>query len=112
MIYTLLHRLTIRGHRPIPERPGLDGAKGVRHHRVKQLHRIAPCWQENLLSDVIFYSVMLPSSAQDFSDVTLAYKESAQESFDVTLAYEESAYEFFDVTLAREDNRPGVLATT
>ena len=37
---------------------------------------------------------MLPSSAQDF--------------FDVTLALEESALEFFDVTLAREDDRFGV----
>ena len=38
---------------------------------------------------------MLPSSAQDFFDVTLAYKESASE--------------FFDVTLAWEDDRLGVL---
>ena len=39
MIYTLLHRLTKIGHRPIPEQPGLDGAKGV---QVEQLHRIGP----------------------------------------------------------------------
>ena len=38
---------------------------------------------------------MLPSSTQNF--------------FDVTLAYEESASEFLDVTLAREDDHPGVL---
>ena len=38
-IYILLHRLTEIGHRPIPEQPGLDGAKGV---QVKQLHRIGP----------------------------------------------------------------------
>ena len=41
------------------------------------------------------YSEMLPSFAQDF--------------FDVPLAYEESASKFFDVTLAREDDRLGVL---
>ena len=41
------------------------------------------------------YFETLPSSAQDFSDVTLAY--------------EESAFEFIDVTLAREDDRLGVL---
>ena len=34
-----MHRLTEIGHRPIPEQPGLDGAKGV---QVKQLHRIGP----------------------------------------------------------------------
>ena len=37
---------------------------------------------------------MLPSSAQDF--------------IDVPLAYEESAFEYPDVPLAWEDNRPGV----
>ena len=41
------------------------------------------------------FSETLPSSAQDFSDVPLAYKE--------------SAFEYFGVTLAREDNRLGVL---
>ena len=35
----LLHRSTEIGHRPIPEQPGLDGAKGV---QVEQLHRIGP----------------------------------------------------------------------
>ena len=38
-IYILLHRLTEIGHRPIPEQPGLDGAKGV---QVEQLHRTGP----------------------------------------------------------------------
>ena len=41
------------------------------------------------------YSETLPSSAQDF--------------FDVPLAYKESAFEYFGVILAREDNRLGVL---
>ena len=49
--------------------------------------------RENLLSGI--NSETLPSSAQDF--------------FDVPLAYEESASEFFDVPLAREDDRFGVL---
>ena len=40
-------------------------------------------------------SETLPSSAQDFSDVPLAYKE--------------SAFEYFGVTLAREENRLGEL---
>ena len=35
----LLHRSTEIGHRPIPEQPGLDGAKGV---QVEQLHRTGP----------------------------------------------------------------------
>ena len=41
MIYILLHRLTDNeiGHRPIPEQPGLDGAKGV---QVEQLHHTGP----------------------------------------------------------------------
>ena len=43
----------------------------------------------------IQYSETLPSSAQDF--------------FDVPLAYKESTFEYFGVTLAREDNRLGVL---
>ena len=53
-IYILLHRLTEIGHRPIPEQPGLDGAKGV---QVKQLHRIGPLlpgepsWLLQLLRD-------------------------------------------------------------
>ena len=51
---------------------------------------------------------MLPSSAQDFTGVTLAREESAQDFLDVPLAYEESASEFINVTLAREDDRPGV----
>ena len=38
---------------------------------------------------------MLPSSAQDF--------------IDVPLAYEESAFKFLEVTLTREDDHPGVL---
>ena len=41
------------------------------------------------------YSETVPSSAQDFIDVTLAYKE--------------SALEFSDVPLAREDDHLGVL---
>ena len=49
--------------------------------------------RKNLLSGI--NSVMLPSSAQDFTDVPLAYKESASE--------------FLDVTLAQEDDRLGVL---
>ena len=39
LFYIILHRLTEIGHRPIPEHPGLDSAKGV---QVKQLHRIGP----------------------------------------------------------------------
>ena len=42
-----------------------------------------------------YYSETLPSSAQDF--------------FDVPLAYEESASEYLDVPLAREDDNLGVL---
>ena len=38
-----------------------------------------------------YYSETLPSSAQDFFDVPLAYEESASEFLDVTLALEESA---------------------
>ena len=51
--------------------------------------------QSPLLTRTLGYSETLPSSAQDF--------------FDVPLAYEESASEFFDVPLAREDDRFGVL---
>ena len=40
LVYILLHRSTTKiGHRPIPEQPGLDGAKGV---QVEQLHRTGP----------------------------------------------------------------------
>ena len=60
------------GHRPIPEWPGLDGAKGV---QAKQLHRTEPPVEENLFSGT--NSEMLPSSAQDFFDVTLVREESA-----------------------------------
>ena len=49
--------------------------------------------RKNLLSGI--NSETLPSSAQDFSDVPLAYKE--------------SAFEYFGVTLAREEDRLGVL---
>ena len=34
-----MHRSTEIGHCPIPEQPGLDGAKGV---QVEQLHRTGP----------------------------------------------------------------------
>ena len=34
-----MHRSTEIGHRPIPEQPGLDGAKGV---QVEQLHCTGP----------------------------------------------------------------------
>ena len=56
--------------------------------QVKQLHSIEPPAGENLFSG---YSETLPSSAQDFFDVTLAYEESTFEFIDVTLALEESA---------------------
>ena len=39
LVYILLHRSTEIGLCPIPEQPGLDGAKGV---QVEQLHRIGP----------------------------------------------------------------------
>ena len=52
--------------------------------------------------------MMLPSSAQDFTGVTLVREESASDFSDVTLAFEESALEFLDVTLAQEDASLGV----
>ena len=38
-LYSLAQIGNVIGHRPIPERPGQDGAKGV---HAKQLHRIEP----------------------------------------------------------------------
>ena len=73
-IYITLHRSTEIGHRPIPEQPGLDGAKGV---QVEQLHRIGPLLPGEPPLRIIYYSVTFLSSAQDFFDVTLTSEESA-----------------------------------
>ena len=55
----------------------------------------SPLLPNGRTSSPVPYSETLPSSAQDFTDVPLAYKESASE--------------FFDVPLAREDDHLGVL---
>ena len=51
--------MTKIGHRPIPERSGLDGAKGV---QVKQLHCISPLLPEEP-SGFFSYSKTLLSNA-------------------------------------------------
>ena len=73
----------------------MDIAPFQRHRGVqaKQIHRTEPPVDETLFSGT--NSETLPSTAQDFSDVPLAYKE--------------SAFEYFGVTLAREENRLGEL---
>ena len=64
------------GHRPIPEQPGLDGAKGVQAESNSYTAKV-PCCQELLLSGFTSYSETLLSSAWDFFGVTLAREESA-----------------------------------
>ena len=82
-----MHRLTDNDN--VDDAPFQIDPLGV---QVKQLHRTEPPVDENLFSGT--NSETLPSSALDFTDVTLAF--------------EESAFELLDVTLAREDDRPGV----
>ena len=73
--------------------PFPDGTEGFKANRYITYQ--SPLLMEEPSGFFTQYSETLPSSAQDFSDVTLAY--------------EESAFEFLDVTLAREDDRLGVL---
>ena len=60
----LLHRSTTNeiGHHPIPEQPGLDGAKGVQAESNSYTAKV-PCCRELLLSGFTYYSKTLPSSA-------------------------------------------------
>ena len=102
-----MHRPTKIGHRPIPEQPGLDGAKGV---QVKQLHHIEPPAgrrTSSLASPTTLRRSRAPPRTSSVSD-WLA-RSPPKDFFDVTFAHEESAFEFLDVTLAREDDRRGVL---
>ena len=79
-----------KDYAPFPD--GLLGSPRLNEHTT-QCHLLPG---ETLSSGFfIQYSETLPSSAQDFIDVTLAYKE--------------SALEFSDVPLAREDDHLGVL---
>ena len=67
-IFSCTDRLT-SGHRPIPERPGVQG---------EQLLRTEPPAGWGTSSPGLAYcSETLPSSAQDFAGVTLAREESA-----------------------------------
>ena len=70
------------GHRPIP-----DGTEVFKPNRYTAQSPLLPEEPSGFFTQ---YSETLPSSAQDFFDVTLAYKKSASE--------------FIDVALAREDN--------
>ena len=95
-----------RGHRPIPERPGLDGAKGV---QGEQLHRIEPPagWRTS--------SPGSPTAPRRFRAPPRTSLKShwparspPLDFSDVPLAGEETASKLLDVTLAREDDRPRV----
>ena len=90
MVLYFLHRLVNWLHwtRPIP-----DGTKVVKPNRYTAYQ--SPLLMEEPSGFFTQYSETLPSSAQDFSDVPLAY--------------EESAFKFPDDTLAQEDYRLGVL---
>ena len=88
MIYILLHRLPDDNVDNAPFQIDPMGVQGEQLHGVP-----VPPVDENLFSGT--NSETLPSSAQDLSDVTLAY--------------EESAFEFIDVTLARKDSALGLL---
>ena len=75
----------------------------------EQLHCIEPPVGWRTFSPGFTYcSKTLPSSAQDYTGVTLARQESAKDFFAVTLALEESNSELLDVTLAWEDDHLGV----
>ena len=76
------------GHRPIP-----DGTEVFKPNRYTAYQ--SPLLPEEPSGFFNQYFETLPSSAQDFSDVTLAY--------------EESSFEYFGVTLARENARLGEL---